>query len=252
MCRHLAYLGPPVTLHDLLLGPPHSLLRQSWEARHQDRMPLNADGFGVGWYDHDRRPEPARYRNPRPIWTDRSFASIAGLTASTAVLAAVRAASPGLPIEESGNAPFTNGPWLFSHNGTVDRFLEGVGTELRRLVSDSRLGIIEGASDSEVLFALLLDRLDAGASPAEGLAALIDVVRERTTGRLNFLLSDGTAITATTFGNSLFVRQGDDFVIVASEPHDDEPGWERIDDGSVVSATVGSVSVSARSGLASA
>ncbi|HEX9970356.1 MAG TPA: hypothetical protein VGB03_09465, partial [Acidimicrobiales bacterium] len=115
-----------------------------------------------------------------------------------------------------------------------------------------RLGIIEGASDSEVLFALLLDRLDAGATPAEGLAALIDIVCELTTGRLNFLLSDGTTVTATTFGNSLFVRQGDDFVIVASEPHDDEPGWERIDDGNVVSATVGSVSVRARSEVASA
>jgi glutamine amidotransferase len=243
MCRHLAYLGPPVTLHDLLLAPVHSLLRQSWEARHQDRMPLNADGFGVGWYDLARRPEPARYRDPRPIWTDRSFASLAGLTASSSILAAVRAASPGLPIEESGNAPFTNGPWLFSHNGTVDRFLEGVGVELRRLVSDTRLGIIEGASDSEVLFALLLDRLDAGATTAEGLAHLIDVVCERTTGRLNFLLTNGTAITATTFGNSLYVRRGADYVVVASEPYDDEPNWESVPDKSVVEATVESVAV---------
>jgi hypothetical protein len=45
-----AYLGPPVRLSALLLDPPHSLLRQSWEPRRQRYGRMNADGFGVGWY----------------------------------------------------------------------------------------------------------------------------------------------------------------------------------------------------------
>ncbi len=28
MCRHLAYLGPPVTLRSLLIDPPHGLYRR--------------------------------------------------------------------------------------------------------------------------------------------------------------------------------------------------------------------------------
>ena len=39
MCRHLAYLGPPTTLAELLLHPPHSLLRQSWAPRRQRTAP---------------------------------------------------------------------------------------------------------------------------------------------------------------------------------------------------------------------
>lgn len=247
MCRHLAYLGPPVTLHSLILAPPHSLLRQSWESRYQPTTCLNADGFGVGWYDRSIRDEPARYRTARPMWSDRSFASLAGLVASDAVVAAVRAASPGLPVEDSANAPFTYGPWLFSHNGTVDRFLEGVGVALRRDVSDTHLGIIEGATDSEVMFAMVLDRLADGASPGEALDDVVATVCKHTTGRLNLLLSDGVRVAATTFGNSLFVQRSDDYLLLVSEPHDaTEDGWERIDDNCVVEATVGGLSVRER------
>jgi glutamine amidotransferase len=231
MCRHLAYLGPPVTLDALLLSPPHSLLHQSWAPRHMEQGRINGDGFGVGWYDFERRREPARYRTARPMWADRSFASMAGLIASSAVLAAVRSASPGNPIEESGNAPFTNGLWLFSHNGTVEEFHKGAGTVLRRLVSDDRLGVIEGASDSEVLFALALDRLDAGAAPVEALDDVVETACKVSGGRLNLLLTDGVRVAATAFGNSLFVHRADDSVLVASEPHDEGPGWHRLEDG---------------------
>ncbi len=63
MCRFVAYLGPPVTLGALLIHPPHALLRQAWAPRHQRHGCINADGFGAGWYDPARRPEPARYRS---------------------------------------------------------------------------------------------------------------------------------------------------------------------------------------------
>ena len=37
MCRFLAYLGPDVSLESLLLAPPWSLLRQSYEPRFMKR-----------------------------------------------------------------------------------------------------------------------------------------------------------------------------------------------------------------------
>jgi glutamine amidotransferase len=237
MCRHLAYVGPSVTIEKLIVKPEHSLLQQSFAPRYQTHGTINADGFGVGWYDRDKRLEPARYRTTRQIWADLSFASIAGLVSSHAVLAAVRSASPGMPIEETSTPPFTEGPWLFSHNGFVPGFRTGVGRELRRKVSETRALGIAGATDSELLFALVLDRLDAGTPPADALVSVIGLVEALTTARLNLLLTDGERIAATACRNSLFVfddRQLTGAVVVASEPYDDDAGWEAVEDGSVV------------------
>lgn len=237
MCRHLAYVGPSVTLEKLIVKPTHSLLQQSFAPRYQTHGTINADGFGVGWYDRDKRIEPARYRTTRQIWADLSFASIAGLVSSNAVLAAVRSASPGMPVEETSTPPFTEGPWLFSHNGFVPGFRTGVGRELRRKVSETRALGIAGATDSELLFALVLDRLDDGTPPDDALVSVIGLVEELTTARLNLLLTDGERIAATACRNSLFVfddRELTGAVVVASEPYDDDAGWEAVKDGSVV------------------
>jgi glutamine amidotransferase len=238
MCRFLAYLGPPVTLQSLLYDPPHSLVRQSWAPRHQRQGAVNADGFGVGWYDHALRDEPARWRTPRPAWAERSFANVAGLVRSTAVLAALRDATPPSPVEESGTPPFTSGPWLFAHNGRVEGFAGGgpTGPLLRRLVSDTRAAAIEGSSDSEVLFALALDRLDAGAAPGPALADGVATVTGVAAARLNLVLTDGRLVAATACGESLFVREDDDAVLVASEPYDDDRRWAPVPDGSLVVA----------------
>jgi glutamine amidotransferase len=241
VCRLFAYLGPPATLEALLLAPPHSLLRQARAPRLQSHGRCNPDGFGAGWWDRDRRAEPARYRTARPLWEDRSFASLAGLVAAEAVVAAVRAATPGLPVEETGNAPFTAGPWLFAHNGAVDGFAEGGADGLRAGVSPARAAGIEGRTDSEVLFALVLDRLDAGAPPGEALAAVVAEVGGRWGGRLNLLLGDGERVAATARGNSLFVLEDEGLaaggVVVASEPCDDGPGWRPVPDGWLVEAS---------------
>ena len=245
MCRHLAYLGSPIALDALLLQPEHSLLHQSHEPRHQVSGVINADGFGAGWYDHAIRTEPARYRRDRPIWTDRSFASFAGLVRSGAVLAAVRSATPGFPVEESGAAPFTAGPWLFSHNGVVEGFAAGVGVELRASVSDARAAGIEGRTDSEVLFALTLDQLDGGATPGAALAAVVKAVDARTNGRLNLLLTDGHRVAATAWGDSLFVQRSSAATIIASEPFDATPEWQRVPDQSLVEGNAADVIVAA-------
>ena len=108
MCRHLAYLGPPVTLRALLIDPPHGLYRQAWAPRRQRYGTVNADGFGVGWYAPDD-PAPARYRRPVPIWGDESFADVARVTTASAVLAAVRCATEGTDLGTAAVAPFTSG-----------------------------------------------------------------------------------------------------------------------------------------------
>jgi glutamine amidotransferase len=248
VCRYVAYLGPPVTLESLLLTPEHSLLRQAWAPRLQRHGTVNADGFGVGWYDHSRRPEPAVYRSTTPIWGDRSFASLAGLVASGAVLAVLRDATPPAVPEESGTPPFAEGPWLFAHNGAVEGLEQpdaaggrnaAVG-RLRRMLSDPRLGGIQGATDSEVLFALALDRMDEGAPPGAALASVIHTVEGIAGGRMNLVVTDGRRIAATAWGDSLHVCEdgpaGAGARVVASEPFDDHPAWRSVPDRSVVEA----------------
>lgn len=251
MCRHLAYLGPARSLASLLYDPPHSLEEQSWKPLRQRAGAMNADGWGVGWWDPSVRPEPARYRTAAPMWTDRSFRSVSEVVRTGACLAAVRSATPPSPIVETGNAPFSSERWLFSLNGYVRDFRGPTGVTLRKAVSEERSVAIEGSSDSEVLFALTLDALDAGATPEQALASVIGRATALSECFLNLLLSDGQAIVATTWGNSLSTIQGaglaDEGVLVASEPLDDERLWADVPDHSVVRATPTALSVTALS-----
>jgi gamma-glutamyl hercynylcysteine S-oxide hydrolase len=243
MCRHLAWIGRPRTLASLVLEPPHSLLRQSYAPREQRHGRVNADGFGVGWYAPDVRREPARYRRGQPIWTDASFASLAGVVSSGVVLAAVRSATPPFPSDEAGAAPFTAGPWLFSHNGRVADFAQAAPEMRSRLPAAAAAGV-EGPSDAALLWAMLRHRLESGQVLPAALTAVVADAVAAGGGRLNLLATDGRSIAATTYGDTLFTRRDDDGVVVASEPYDDQPGWERVPDGCLVAATATRLDVS--------
>jgi glutamine amidotransferase len=227
MCRHLAYVGGPVSLHELLFGAPHSLAAQARWPRHQRSGDTNPDGWGVAWYSGTDAPEV--HRSVTPIWDDTEFARRSRDIQATAVLAAARLASPGATIDISGNAPFVDGHWAFSLNGIVYGFTEGVGDELRARLTPRRRDALVGDADTEVLFALVLQHLDEGMDPDDALERVVTDVLAITTGRLNLLLTDGTAVYATRQGNSLF-RMGSCF---ASEPLDDQSAWREVRDESV-------------------
>jgi glutamine amidotransferase len=244
VCRHLGYLGPPVDLAGLLLDPPHSLCHQAWDPHHLDVGRLNGDGWGVGWYDEQVGPEPARYRTVTPMWADQRFAGIARHIRAGHVVAAVRNATPGLPVEESGAAPFLAERYLFSHNGLVESWHDGIGHRLRRGLSERREAVLGGRSDSEVLFAMVLDRIDAGIPLPDALALVVDEVAGMTGGRFNLLVSDGHTIAATRHGCSLFVRPSSEDPdgtrrgqLVASEPFDDDPAWSEVPERALVTVT---------------
>lgn len=235
MCRHLAYLGPPVALAALLDGAPHGLVDQAAHPRCQTSGTANPDGYGLAWYEPGRA-RPRRHRSVTPIWSDAELASLAHAVRSATVLGAVRLASPGSPIEVEGNAPFVADRFAFSLNGSVDGWADGIGGELGALVSPLRAAAIAGVSDAETLFALVLDGLDDGATPLEALAAVVATVERHTTGRLNLLITDGAAAAASACGNSLFTLERDGAVLVASEPIDDDPRWVAVPDRTVLVA----------------
>jgi gamma-glutamyl hercynylcysteine S-oxide hydrolase len=242
MCRHVAYLGPPVPLRSVLIDPPLGLYRQSWAPRMQLHGTVNADGFGVGWYA-DGDPIPARYRRAVPIWGDQSLPDLARVTRSAAVLAAVRSATPGTALGESAVAPFASGPWLFSHNGVLDGW-PSWAEHATAAMNASLFSDMEAMVDSAFLWALVLGRLRAGDAPDIALAATIGSVEAAGgSGRFNLLLTDGRSIAATTAGDTLWYLRADRAVTVASEPCDDEPGWTQVPDRQVLTAVPSRVTV---------
>ena len=225
MCRHLGWLGREVSVSSLVLDPPHGLRVQSYAPRRQKYCLLNADGWGVGFFDG---AAPRRWRSVAPLWGDVSFGSVAPALRSRCVVAAVRSATVGMPIEASATAPFTDGQWLLSHNGVVDRTVLPTG-----------LGA-ESVCDSAILAALIF---------ARGLEALGETIVEvggaDPNARLNILAANGSRLLATTWGDTLSILRRDDGLVLASEPYDDQPGWEDVPDRHLVDVTVDGVTLTA-------
>ncbi|MGW5420550.1 ergothioneine biosynthesis protein EgtC [Streptomyces sp. NPDC003943] len=235
MCRHLAFLGAPLALGELLLRPPHSLERQSWEPKTQRSGVVNADGFGVGWYA-EGDPVPARYRRATPIWGDPGFADLARVVRTGALLAAVRGATVPGPDGEAAAAPFASDRWLFSHNGAIPGWPDVLAPVAATLPAPALLAL-EARTDSALIWALALHRLRAGEPPGRALAGTVREVAEAAPGaRLNLLLTDGATIAATTWGDSLCYLTGPDRTVVASEPYDDDPRWTAVPDRTVLTA----------------
>jgi len=225
VCRHLAWLGAPRSLGELVLEPEHGLLRQSYAPRRQRHGTMNADGWGAGFYAGGR-PEPARWRSNRPLWSDASFASVAPVISAGCVLAAVRSATAGMPGDETAAAPFGSGRWLLSHNGVVDRAVLGPHPAA------------ESVCDAAQLAAHAFEF-----GPERVGEFVADLGKRDPAARLNLLLTDGRRILATRWKDTLSVLRTERGVVVASEPYDDDPRWADVPDFHLVDVTADAVTM---------
>lgn len=225
MCRHQAWLGSPRSLASLVLEPEHGLLRQSYRPRRQTHGLMNVDGWGVGFFVPGR-PEPVRWRSARPLWSAASFASVAPVLESGAVLAAVRSATPGMPTDESAAAPFTDGRWLVSHNGVVDRTVLPARRDA------------ESVCDSALLAAHVLAE-----GPSHLARTVCAVALADPTARLGLLLTDGRQVLGVTWGDPLSYLVEPDGIVVASEPWGDDERWVDVPDHHLLHARPDGVAV---------
>ncbi|GHH55873.1 ergothioneine biosynthesis protein EgtC [Lentzea cavernae] len=238
MCRHLAYLGAAVPVASLLYDAPHSLEHQSYApADMRAGGTVNVDGYGVGWF-----PGPVRYRRAGTLWSDANLRQLASAE-STAFLAAVRSATTGMPVSDAACAPFTDGTWLFSHNGRVDGWPH-TAAGLAKTLDMTDLLTMDAPTDSALLWTVLRRRLETGKDPAGALAELVrEVADAAPRSRLNFLLTNGKVLAGTTWTHALWVLQKGQGVTIASERLDDDPGWREIPDRHVVTADPSTVEV---------
>jgi glutamine amidotransferase len=158
MCRFFAYIGPQVLAEDLLYKPRFSLiLAQSMQAEEMSVM-VNGDGFGVGWYQPELDPNPCVFRSVKPAWSDANLRHLAKKVYSPLIFGHVRAASPGMPVEEVNSHPFHCGRLMFMHNGMVGDFTK-IRRKLLHSLNDTAYDAIEGSTDSEHLFGLFLNHI---------------------------------------------------------------------------------------------
>ncbi len=236
MCRHLGYLGPELSVADLVSRGENSLVHQSYAPRDmRGGGTINADGFGVGWWGADGF---SRYRSAAPLWSDPVVRETLPNIRSRAVVAAARSATVGMPVQHTACAPFSDDTWAFSHNGVVRGWPESLAGLAAELPASDLLQL-EAPTDSAALW-LLLRRALGEQDPEKAMSSLVQsVVAAAPNSRLNLLLGNGTELWATTWHHSLSVLVDDERAIVMSEPYDDNPAWQSIPDRHFVSARPG-------------
>jgi glutamine amidotransferase len=163
MCRVVAYLGEPISLAGVLFETDSSLVRQTYSPRMMAKF-LNLAGFGmVAWDPQSVRPEePFTYRVATLPAFDRNLRSLSGKLAPTCLIAHVRGVtySEHEMVAETSLHPFRfrGARVALAHNGPLREF----ASMRYDLIPHVRpeLAQIEGTTDSEWIYALVLSQLD--------------------------------------------------------------------------------------------
>ena len=240
MCRLAAYLGPAIPLQQLLLDPPHSLYKQSWEPKELKYTRLNADGYGFGWYNSEDLA--ATYTSTSPIWSDHNLPTLAAALCEPLWIAEVRSATEGNPVHAFNTAPFCDDQFLFAHNGFIRDFHARVLPEILRFLSPGSIAKLRGNTDSEYLFIVLCQLLQKPATadlPAaiRKLFRLLDDWIDEQPALLNIVVSDGERLYAARHGlnhecPSLYYTTDDEMFpggqLLASERFSDNGFWQPV------------------------
>jgi glutamine amidotransferase len=215
MCRVWAHLGDPLLIDDPLFTAENSLITQSVSPSLMSL--LNIGGFGLlAWDSGSRRPdEPYAYRTPNVPVFDRNLKALAAKVHAHAAVAHVRGVVYD-PSERVG--PHNLHPFRFpgarvalAQNGD----LYGFSTMRFDLLPHLLPGLadrIEGTTDTEWVYALVLSQLDDPFGPAEAdeladaVTTALDILRDVRERRrieiqspVNLVVTDGESMVATRF-----------------------------------------------------
>jgi glutamine amidotransferase len=216
MCRILAYLGEPLPVRNLLFDPDNSLVRQSYSPQMMNTF-LNLAGFGMqAWDPTSLRPEdPFTYRATTLPSFDRNLRSLSSKLAPTCLVAHVRGVtySDEAVVAETNLHPFrfVGSGVVLAHNGHLRQFAR-MRYSLVDHVRPELAQRIEGTTDSEWIYALILSQLDDPfgrpdtLALADATATALRILRTAraahgidTSSPVNLCLSTGHAVVATRF-----------------------------------------------------
>lgn len=239
-----------ILLKELLSAPDHSLIKQSKFAK-EGAHGVNADGFGIGWYDHSIDHTPGLYKSIQPAWNDYNLLHLISKIRSNCFLGHVRSSTVG-DVNVFNCHPFSHDHFLFCHNGTIRGF-EHIKRKLLGSLSNTYFNCIKGQTDSEHLFALILDILtqskkkltvhDIASAITHGFEKIRHLQHTLTPNdhaKLNIILTDGYHLVATRYTSddhaeplSLYYKTNpssstSDAIYIASEPLNDSSEWQAI------------------------
>ena len=192
MGKLVAYLGPATPVANVVEGGSYSLVRQASDY---------PDGFGIGWYPADHRPDPVRVTGSGSITSAGQSLSVPRRYPSHCIVAAVRKHADSMG-DANGPQPYEAGPLLFGQVGHLDRFDEVYRRPLTQRLSDAVFRSLHGLSPEELLFANFIDFLadgrghDAVAGALETLVGVVsDIgVEAEAAATLAFVIADGNGL----------------------------------------------------------
>lgn len=232
VCRVLAYLGEPLPARTLLFDADHGLVAQSYSPQMMNTF-LNLGGFGLqAWDPGSLRPDdPFTYRATTLPSFDRNLRALAGKLAPTCLVAHVRGVTYG---EEAVVADTNLHPFRFpgagvvlAHNGHLRDFARMRYSLIEHLRPELAQAI-EGTTDSEWIYALVLSQLDdpfglpESRELAEATATALRILRQvraahgiDTSSPVNLCISTGRTVVATRFSFDYgWYPPGDEFLEV--------------------------------------
>ncbi|NIJ59521.1 glutamine amidotransferase [Pseudochelatococcus lubricantis] len=231
----------------LVCAPNNSLVRQSLHAC-EGKTATNGDGFGLAWYGD--REEPGLFRDLRPAWSDENLRSLCGQVRSPLFFAHVRAAT-NTATTRANCHPFVCGRYAFMHNGQIGSYRK-VRRKLEALLPDELFDQRAGTTDSELLFLLVLARMELGAMPGAAVGWVMHQTKRlmleagiAEAVRFTAILTDGQTVWAfrtSCDGHSpgLYLRERPGATIIASEPLDTlRDAWSMIANNSVTTVRRG-------------
>lgn len=209
MCRIFGAVGPkPFSVRHELLSAHNPLIKQSES---------HDSGWGLAVYGGVSGEQPALERFPLAAHMDPRFENATARTGQIFNVHVRRATLGGL--SEANTHPFSNGPYSYSHNGTIANF---------RALTGPQVPHARGETDSEHFFLRLMhdfDRSDIVGSLRFAIALAVEL---SVFSGLNFLFSDGRRLYAYRLGVfGLFWRSDGRRLMVASEKIDREP-WHEV------------------------
>jgi glutamine amidotransferase len=216
MCRLLGYIGEPIALDNVLFETDSSLVRQSYSPRMMATF-LNLAGFGMAVWDPNsvRTEEPLMYRVTTLPAFDRNLRSLAVKLAPTCLIAHVRGVTHSAQemVAETNLHPFRfqAAGVALAHNGHLREFAR-MRYDLLRHIRPELAEMIQGTTDSEWIYALVLSHLeDPYGTPetselADATVSALRLLRDvraqhgiDTSSPVNLCLSTGESLVATRF-----------------------------------------------------
>lgn len=214
MCRFVAYLGKKtIALNEIVSKPNNSLISQSKQAK-ETKLGLNGDGFGLGWFESEEDRNPGLFKSIQPAWNDQNLEHLASKIKSHCFIGHVRSSTIG-DVNTLNCHPFSYPPFLFAHNGTIREF-KAIKRQTLSLLSDELFHCVQGQTDSEHFFALLIETLkknkqaytlnnlaNAFLSAIHTIEGLQKELSPDLFSRINTVITDGQAIMATRYTSRL-------------------------------------------------